>query len=41
MLILFTTQFRVGLLDARIKDGRIPLLHGMLGTRNKWCWRNV
>jgi len=26
-----TTQFRVGLLDARIKDERIPLLHGMLG----------
>jgi 6-phospho-beta-glucosidase len=26
-----TTQFRVGLLDARIKDERIPALHGMLG----------
>lgn len=26
-----TTQFRVGSLDARIKDERIPLLHGMLG----------
>lgn len=26
-----TTQFRVGLLYARIKDERIPLLHGMLG----------
>lgn len=26
-----TTQFRVGLLNARIKDERIPLLHGMLG----------
>ncbi|GIM30565.1 6-phospho-beta-glucosidase [Clostridium polyendosporum] len=26
-----TTQFRVGLLDARIKDERMPLLHGMLG----------
>lgn len=26
-----TTQFRVGLLDARIKDERIPSLHGMLG----------
>ena len=26
-----TTQFRVGLLQARIKDERIPLLHGMLG----------
>lgn len=26
-----TTQFRVGLLDSRIKDERIPLLHGMLG----------
>lgn len=25
------TQFRVGLLDARIKDERIPSLHGMLG----------
>lgn len=26
-----TTQFRVGLLDARIRDERIPLSHGMLG----------
>lgn len=26
-----TTQFRVGLLDARIKDERIPLSYGMLG----------
>ena len=26
-----TTQFRVGFLDARIKDERIPSLHGMLG----------
>ena len=26
-----TTQFRVGLLEARIKDERIPDLHGMLG----------
>lgn len=26
-----TTQFRVGLLDARIKDERIPLSHGVLG----------
>ncbi len=26
-----TTQFRVGQLNARIKDERIPLLHGMLG----------
>lgn len=26
-----TTQFRVGLLNARIKDERIPLSHGMLG----------
>lgn len=26
-----TTQMRVGLLDARIKDERIPLSHGMLG----------
>lgn len=26
-----TTQFRVGLLDARIKDERIPLSHRMLG----------
>lgn len=26
-----TTQFRVGLLDARIKDERIPLSHGLLG----------
>lgn len=26
-----TTQFRVGLLDARVKDERIPLSHGALG----------
>ncbi len=26
-----TTQFRVGLLDARIKDETIPLKHGMIG----------
>ncbi len=26
-----TTQFRVGLLEARIKDERIPLSHGILG----------
>jgi len=26
-----TTQFRVGLLDARIKDERIPLSHGVIG----------
>ncbi|MDD6230150.1 MAG: 6-phospho-beta-glucosidase [Lactimicrobium massiliense] len=26
-----TTQFRVGLLNARIKDERIPLSHGMIG----------
>ncbi|MCS6109395.1 6-phospho-beta-glucosidase [Clostridium botulinum] len=26
-----TTQFRVGLLDARIKDERIPLSHGLMG----------
>lgn len=26
-----TTQFRVGLLDARIKDERIPLNHGLIG----------
>jgi 6-phospho-beta-glucosidase len=26
-----TTQFRVGLLDARIKDERIPLSHGYIG----------
>ena len=26
-----TTQFRVGLLDARIKDERIPLSHGIIG----------
>ncbi|UOY92525.1 6-phospho-beta-glucosidase [Ectobacillus sp. JY-23] len=26
-----TTQMRVGLLDARIKDERIPLKHGMIG----------
>jgi 6-phospho-beta-glucosidase len=26
-----TTQFRVGLLDARIRDERIPLSHGLIG----------
>src|SRR5699024_1125208 len=26
-----TTPFRVGLLDARVKDERIPLSHGILG----------
>ena len=26
-----TTQFRVGLLDARVKDERIPLSYGMVG----------
>ena len=26
-----TTQFRVGLLDARIKDERITLSHGIIG----------
>ena len=26
-----TTQLRVGLLDARIKDERIPLSHGLIG----------
>lgn len=26
-----TTQLRVGLLDARIKDERIPLSHGIIG----------
>lgn len=26
-----TTQLRVGLLDARIKDERIPLSHGVIG----------
>ena len=26
-----STQFRVGLLDARIKDERIPLSHGIIG----------
>lgn len=26
-----TTQFRVGLMDARIKDERIPLSHGIIG----------
>ena len=30
-----TTQFRVGLLDARIKDERIPFSHGMLGQETK------
>ena len=33
-----TTQFRVGLLNARIKDERIFLWNAW--TRNKWCWRN-
>ena len=28
---LVTTQLRVGLLDARIKDERIPLSHGLIG----------
>jgi len=26
-----STQFRVGLLEARIKDERIPLSHGLIG----------
>ncbi|MCL2187653.1 MAG: 6-phospho-beta-glucosidase [Defluviitaleaceae bacterium] len=30
-----STQFRVGLLDARIKDERIPLSHGVLGQETK------
>ncbi|MCL2203023.1 MAG: 6-phospho-beta-glucosidase [Defluviitaleaceae bacterium] len=30
-----TTQFRVGLLEARIKDERIPLSHGVLGQETK------
>jgi 6-phospho-beta-glucosidase len=30
-----TTQFRVGLLDARVKDERIPLSHGVLGQETK------
>ena len=34
-----TTQFRVGLLEARIKDERIPAYYGMLGQ--EWCRRNV
>jgi len=45
-----STQFRVGLLDARIKDERIPLSHGLIGHkpfitysydvrwRASWCW---
>ena len=30
-----STQFRVGLLEARIKDERIPLSHGVLGQETK------
>jgi 6-phospho-beta-glucosidase len=30
-----STQFRVGLLDARVKDERIPLSHGVLGQETK------
>ena len=30
-----TTQFRVGLLEARIKDERIPLSHGVMGQETK------
>jgi len=30
-----STQFRVGLLDARIKDERIPLSHGVIGQETK------
>ena len=36
-----TTQFRVGLLNARIKDERIPFSYGNVRTGNKWCWRNL
>jgi len=42
-----TTQFRVGLLDARIKDERIPLSHGILGQETNGaggmfkCFRTV
>ena len=35
-----TTQFRVGLLEARIKDERIPDLHGMLGQETNGAGRN-
>src|SRR5699024_10324142 len=30
-----TTQFRVGQLDARVKDERIPLSYGMIGQETK------
>jgi 6-phospho-beta-glucosidase len=30
-----STQFRVGLLDARVKDERIPLSHGVIGQETK------
>lgn len=36
-----TTQFRVGLLNARIKDERIPFSYGYVRSRNKWCWMYV
>ncbi len=36
-----TTQFRVGQLDARIKDERIPSYYGIDWARNKWCWRDI
>lgn len=42
-----TTQFRVGLLDARIKDERIPLSHGIIGQETNGaggmfkCFRTV
>lgn len=35
-----TTQFRVGLLNARIKDERIPLLHNMLGQETNGAGGN-
>lgn len=36
-----TTQMRVGRLQARILDERIPFTAWNDRTRNKWCWRNV
>ena len=36
-----TTQFRVGLLDARIRDERIPLEIWLHGSRNQWGWGHV
>ncbi len=36
-----TTQFRVGLLNARIKDERIPLSYGIMGQETNGAGRNI